>query len=96
MARIAFFDKHEPVDVNGKMVCQCGLSENFPFCDGSHAQTSDEDSMKLYQYVNGEKVVIGEMKQSSGCCGGGCHDDEGHGCGSHEEKEGGCCKDHHE
>lgn len=31
-------------------ICQCGLSKNQPYCDGSHAVTTDEDPSKLYQY----------------------------------------------
>ena len=31
-------------------ICQCGLSDNKPFCDGSHAVTSDEDDGTLYKY----------------------------------------------
>jgi len=31
-------------------VCQCGLSRNKPFCDGSHAKTRGEEPGKLYVY----------------------------------------------
>lgn len=32
-------------------ICQCGLSAEYPFCDGTHRQTSDEDKDTLYRYV---------------------------------------------
>ncbi len=31
-------------------VCQCGLSDDYPFCDGTHRQTHDEADELLYQY----------------------------------------------
>jgi CDGSH-type Zn-finger protein len=32
-------------------VCQCGLSAEYPFCDGTHRQTRDEDEDTCYRYV---------------------------------------------
>lgn len=38
--------------IDGKEVslCQCGLSKNQPYCDGSHKLTKAEDPGKLYWY----------------------------------------------
>lgn len=44
----------EPFEVKAQKqsvwICQCGLSKNQPFCDGSHQKTLDESSDKIYEY----------------------------------------------
>lgn len=39
-------------------VCQCGLSDEFPFCDGTHRVTDSESDGDCYRYVDedGEKI----------------------------------------
>ncbi|MCS6997989.1 MAG: CDGSH iron-sulfur domain-containing protein [Aquificaceae bacterium] len=39
-------------------LCQCGLSKKFPFCDGSHKRTKDEEGGKLYLYDENTRIEI--------------------------------------
>jgi CDGSH-type Zn-finger protein len=39
-------------------VCLCGLSDDRPFCDGSHRQVEDEAEGVRYRYVDGERRVV--------------------------------------
>jgi CDGSH-type Zn-finger protein len=38
------------IDGKEQWLCKCGLSNNQPFCDGSHKLTLGEDPGKLHWY----------------------------------------------
>ncbi|SEW03989.1 CDGSH iron-sulfur domain-containing protein [Natrinema salifodinae] len=52
----------DPEDIDDEKgdvaVCQCGLSDSFPFCDGSHRRTHDEDDGTTYVYEDGERRAV--------------------------------------
>ncbi len=62
MARLVKCTKKEPyeIDAGAKKyyICQCGLSKNMPFCDGSHERARDEDKGKTYLYDKNGRAEI--------------------------------------
>ena len=54
MARIVLHERNRPYIVKAGdqelHLCACGLSENKPYCDGTHKRTLDEEENTTYMY----------------------------------------------
>jgi CDGSH-type Zn-finger protein len=64
----AILDESDMGDDDLIYVCQCGLSDSKPLCDGSHNATADEEDGVVYKYANddadGERREVGELDGS--------------------------------
>jgi CDGSH-type Zn-finger protein len=63
MARLVRHDATGPIEVKqaggeSLWICACGLSQDLPFCDGSHDNTGAEESGKCYVYDKGRRTVV--------------------------------------
>lgn len=61
MARLIRHEATSPHEIKpsdkSTWVCMCGLSKNYPLCDGSHkAARTQEQPGKTYKYVDGKPV----------------------------------------
>ena len=45
-------------------ICMCGLTQDQPFCDGSHKKARQEDTDKLYIYGSDRQNVV-EVKEDA-------------------------------
>lgn len=54
MARLVKKEAKGPYEIKcaaeSTWICMCGLSNNQPFCDGSHKKTADEKEGEVYLY----------------------------------------------
>jgi CDGSH-type Zn-finger protein len=74
MARIVRFVATAPVKVEPSdkplFICACGLTRNFPFCDGSHKAARSEAEGQLYVYGEDRQPASHEPDGFTGCtCG---------------------------
>ncbi|GCC11405.1 iron-binding zinc finger CDGSH type [archaeon] len=64
MARIVKLEGKEPkviTEDEAKFpigICTCGLSTNFPFCNGSHERCGGEEEGSLYAYDGNSRVRV--------------------------------------
>jgi Uncharacterized conserved protein len=67
MARLVRLDATGPIKVEPQdkpvWVCACGLSERFPFCDGSHKKCGAEPAGKVAVYDAERKVIVEERAE---------------------------------
>jgi CDGSH-type Zn-finger protein len=68
MTRLIRHDADEPYRIDPRdkpvFVCACGLSQDLPFCDGSHKACKNEEPGMLYVY-DGERQSVVEKKPES-------------------------------
>ncbi len=54
MSRIIKLDATGPIRIDPQekpvFICACGLTANFPFCDGRHKICKDEEPGAVYEY----------------------------------------------
>ncbi len=62
MPRLIRHDATGPIEVKPQeksvWICACGLTQNLPYCDGSHKPTRQEEPGKCYLYDAARKNVV--------------------------------------
>ncbi len=64
MSRLIKCDATGPVKLDPSpkpyFICACGLTKNFPHCDGSHKACRDEPEGKTFCYGEGDRAEVTE------------------------------------
>lgn len=62
MPRLVRHDLDGPIKIEPQdkpiFICGCGLTQNFPYCDGAHKTCKNEKPGKLHVYDNTKKTII--------------------------------------
>lgn len=62
MPRLVRHDQTGPIRIDPQekpiFICGCGLTQNFPFCDGAHKACKSEEEGVLYIYDAERKRVV--------------------------------------
>lgn len=69
MARLVRHELTGPIRIDPQekpvFVCGCGLTQNFPMCDGSHKACKSEQDGTLYVYDAERTSVVEERPDSA-------------------------------
>lgn len=64
MPRLVRHDLTGPIRIDPQdkpvFICGCGLTQNFPFCDGSHKSCRNEKEGVLYVYDATRRQIVEE------------------------------------
>lgn len=62
MPRMIRHDATGPIEIKPQeqstWICACGLSQDLPYCDGSHKKARQEDPDKMYTYNDDRTEVV--------------------------------------
>lgn len=68
MARLIRHDATGPIEVKPQAqsawICACGLTQNLPFCDGSHKKSKSEKPGEVPVYDNARQNVVRVEKEA--------------------------------
>jgi len=70
MPRLVPFEATGPVELKPQeksaWICACGLTQNFPHCDGSHktCRQAETDPAKVYVYGDDKKTIVQEQDKA--------------------------------
>lgn len=70
MARLIRHEACDPIKIEPQekaiYICACGLSQNFPYCDGSHSAARREQAGRLCVYDKTRTEVVEEREDADG------------------------------